>query len=71
MQYFKPQEPFFAGECMPFFHDGVFHLFYLLDENHHQGKGGLGGHQWAHALFFFSQCGPVICDEIAVRPLTR
>jgi beta-fructofuranosidase len=34
---------------MPFFHDGVFHLFYLLDENHHQGLGGLGGHQWAHA----------------------
>ncbi len=34
---------------MPFFHDGTFHLFYLLDENHHQGKNGLGGHQWAHA----------------------
>lgn len=34
---------------MPFSHDGVFHLFYLLDENHHQGNGGLGGHQWAHA----------------------
>ena len=34
---------------MPFFHDGVFHLYYLLDENHHQGLGGLGGHQWAHA----------------------
>lgn len=33
---------------MPFFHDGVFHLVYLLDENHHQGLGGLGGHQWAH-----------------------
>lgn len=34
---------------MPFWHDGVFHLYYLLDENHHQGRGGLGGHQWAHA----------------------
>lgn len=34
---------------MPFFHAGVFHLYYLLDENHHQGKGELGGHQWAHA----------------------
>lgn len=34
---------------MPFFHESVFHLFYLLDENHHQGKNGLGGHQWAHA----------------------
>jgi beta-fructofuranosidase len=49
MQYFKPPDPYFAGDCMPFAHDGVFHLFYLLDENHHQGRGGLGGHQWAHA----------------------
>ncbi|MBM4029346.1 MAG: hypothetical protein FJ280_28710, partial [Planctomycetes bacterium] len=49
MQYFKPPGDFFVGDCMPFFHDGVFHLYYLLDEGHHQGKGGLGGHQWAHA----------------------
>jgi beta-fructofuranosidase len=48
MQYFKPEGLFFAGDPMPFFHDGVFHLFWLLDENHHKGKGGLGGHQWAH-----------------------
>ena len=49
MQYFKPEGLFFAGDPMPFFHDGVFHLFWLLDENHHKGKGGLGGHQWAHS----------------------
>ena len=49
MQYFRPGGPHFVGDCMPFSHDGVFHLFYLLDENHHQGRGGLGGHQWAHA----------------------
>lgn len=49
MHLFRPPAPYFAGDCMPFFHDGVFHLFYLLDENHHQGLGGLGGHQWAHA----------------------
>jgi hypothetical protein len=49
MQYSKPDGDFFAGDCMPFFHDGVFHLFYLLDENHHRALGGLGGHQWAHA----------------------
>lgn len=48
MQYFKPAGAFFVGDCMPFSHDGVFHVFYLLDENHHQGNGGLGGHQWAH-----------------------
>ena len=50
MQYFKPDgDNFFAGDCMPFFHDGTFHLFYLLDENHHAALGGLGGHQWAHS----------------------
>jgi hypothetical protein len=49
MHLFRPDPPYFAGDCMPFWHDGVFHLYYLLDENHHQGLGGLGGHQWAHA----------------------
>ncbi|HEX8235215.1 MAG TPA: family 43 glycosylhydrolase [Abditibacteriaceae bacterium] len=49
MQYFKPHDEFFVGDCMPFFHEGTFHLIYLLDEKHHQGKNGLGGHQWAHA----------------------
>jgi len=49
MQYFRPEGDYFVGDCMPFSHEGVFHLYYLLDENHHQGKGGLGGHQWAHA----------------------
>ena len=49
MQYFKPDGEFFVGDCLPFFHKGTFHFVYLLDENHHQGKGGLGGHQWAHA----------------------
>ena len=49
MQYWKPEGAFFVGDCIPFWHDGVYHLFYLLDENHHQGLGGMGGHQWAHA----------------------
>lgn len=49
MQYFTPAGGVFAGDCMPFFHDGVFHLYYLRDEQHHQALGGLGGHQWAHA----------------------
>ncbi|MCD6286839.1 MAG: hypothetical protein J7M39_13085 [Anaerolineae bacterium] len=50
MQYFKPAGPStFAGDAMPFTHNGVFHLIYLLDHGHHQDLGGLGGHQWAHA----------------------
>ncbi len=49
MQYWKPDGAFFVGDCIPFWHDGVYHLFYLLDENHHHGLAGMGGHQWAHA----------------------
>ncbi len=49
MHLYRPDRPYFAGDCMPFYHAGIFHLFYLLDENHHRGMGGLGGHQWAHA----------------------
>jgi len=48
MQYFRPESPFFVGDCMPFYHEGTFHVFWLLDEGHHQGLGGLGAHQWAH-----------------------
>ena len=48
MQYFKPVEKhLFAGDCMPFYHNGVFYLYWLLDEGHHAGLDGLGGHQWA------------------------
>lgn len=49
LQYFKPQDPYFVGDCMPFYHDRTFRLFYLLDENHHAARDGLGGHQWAQA----------------------
>jgi hypothetical protein len=50
MQYFKPPLPhLFAGDCMPFSYAGQFFLYYLLDEGHHQGLRGLGGHQWALA----------------------
>jgi len=49
MQYFKPEGETFVGDCMPFFHAGIFRLFYLLDENHHGALGGLGGHQWVQA----------------------
>ena len=37
-----------AGDAMPFYHDGTFHLFFLLDRRQHHSKWGLGAHQWAH-----------------------
>lgn len=37
-----------VGDCMPFCHDGVFHLFYLFDRRGHKSKWGKGAHQWAH-----------------------
>jgi hypothetical protein len=48
IQYFKPAEKhLFSGDCMPYYHKGTFYLYWLLDEGHHAGLGGLGGHQWA------------------------
>lgn len=47
MQYFAPaggQQ--FVGDCIPFYHDGVYYLYWLLDEGHHSALNGLGGHQW-------------------------
>lgn len=37
-----------VGDCMPYYHDGTFHLFYLYDRRGHGSKWGLGAHQWAH-----------------------
>lgn len=50
MQYWKPSAPDqFVGDMMPFWDGHRFHLFYLLDRDHHEEQNGLGGHQWAHA----------------------
>ena len=48
MQYFRPHNQFNVGDTLPFFHDGTFHFYYLLDRGHHSAKGGQGAHQWAH-----------------------
>ncbi|HTJ30592.1 MAG TPA: family 43 glycosylhydrolase [Acidobacteriaceae bacterium] len=37
-----------AGDAMPYFRNGLFHLYYLLDRRQHHSKWGLGAHQWAH-----------------------
>lgn len=47
MQYFKPVGNLFVGDCMPFFQNGTYYLYWLLDSAHHKSLNGLGGHQWA------------------------
>ena len=37
-----------VGDCMPLYHDGTYHLFYLFDRRGHGSKWGLGAHQWGH-----------------------
>ena len=37
-----------AGDAMPYYHDGTFHLYFLQDRRQHHSKWGLGAHQWAH-----------------------
>jgi beta-fructofuranosidase len=47
MQYFAPVgNTLFAGDCIPFFHDNTYYLYWLLDSAHHHALNGLGGHQW-------------------------
>ncbi len=52
LQYWRPRgHNTRAGDCMPFFHDGVFHLYFLVVRRNHQGKwqGGHGGLQIWHS----------------------
>lgn len=44
----RPEENVFVGDCMPYCHDGVYHVLYLKDRRHHGSKWGLGAHQWNH-----------------------
>ena len=47
IQYFTPVGGNqFVGDCIPFFREGTFYLYWLLDEGHHSALNGLGGHQW-------------------------
>ena len=47
IQYFKPVEAdLFVGDAMPFSHQGVFYLYWLIDKGHHSALNGYGAHQW-------------------------
>lgn len=47
MQYFKPVgNNLFVGDCIPFFHNNTYYLYWLIDSAHHSALNGLGGHQW-------------------------
>ncbi len=59
--YWKPADAN-VGDCMPFVHNGLFHVYYLRDLGHHNHPvvGSLGGHEWAHCvssdLKHFEEC---------------
>lgn len=47
MQYYTPKgDNLFIGDCIPFYHEGTYYLYWLLDSGHHSSLNGLGGHQW-------------------------
>lgn len=47
IQYFTPVGGNqFVGDCIPFYHNGTYYLYWLIDEGHHSSLHGLGGHQW-------------------------
>lgn len=48
-QYYAPvQGSYNVGDCMPFYHDGVYHAYFLKDRHSHESKWKLGAHQFAH-----------------------
>lgn len=50
LQYWCPRGyNTFVGDCMPFYHDGEFRLYYLFDRRHHTSKWGMGAHQFAQS----------------------
>lgn len=44
----RPGNGVFVGDCMPYAHDGRYHVLYLKDRRHHKSKWRLGAHQWEH-----------------------
>jgi sucrose-6-phosphate hydrolase SacC (GH32 family) len=47
IQYFTPNgDNLFVGDCIPYYHEGTYYLYWLLDSGHHSALNGLGGHQW-------------------------
>jgi len=38
----------YSGDVMNFYHDGEYHLMYLLDRRHHGSRGGNGAHYIMH-----------------------
>ncbi len=44
----KPEGGVFVGDCMPYVHEGRYHVLYLKDRHHHHSKWRLGAHQWSH-----------------------
>lgn len=38
----------FAGDVMNYYHNGVYHLLYLVDRRHHASRNGRGAHYIAH-----------------------
>ncbi len=44
----QPEESVFVGDCMPYSHDGRYHVLYLKDRHRHTSKWWRGAHQWAH-----------------------
>lgn len=49
VQYFTPDgHNAWVGDVAVEFHNGRFHVFYLMDRRHHRSKFGCGGHYFAH-----------------------
>lgn len=49
IQYYSPSgHSAWAGDVVNFWHEGVYHLYYLYDHHHHQNRWGGGVHYFYH-----------------------
>ena len=51
MNYYSPYgHNTFAGDAVNFYHDGIYHLFYLADSHHHRNRWRCGAHHFEHII---------------------
>lgn len=53
-----------AGDVVNFYHDGVYHVLYLIDSHHHGNRWGSGVHHFEHItttdFINWTDCGPIV-----------
>ena len=63
--YFPVGYNTYVGDVMTFYHDGVYHLMYLIDRRHHGSRNGAGAH------YIFHMTSENLVDWYEQTPITE